>query len=87
MGASVKQIVGLMSAEFIKLVLIAFFIAVPLAWYVMDKWLEGFEYHVPVNILIFIYAGGAALFIALLTVSVESIRAASADPVKALRNE
>jgi putative ABC transport system permease protein len=87
MGASVNQIVGLMSVEFIKLVVIAFIIAVPLAWYGMTKWLEGFAYHVSVNLMIFVYAGGAALLIALLTVSVESIRAASSDPVKALRNE
>jgi len=87
MGASVNQIVSLMSLEFIKLVSVAFIIAVPLAWYAMDKWLEGFAYHIPVNVMVFVYAGAAALLIALLTVSIESIRAASANPVKALRNE
>jgi putative ABC transport system permease protein len=87
MGASVRQIVGLMSKEFVKLVLAALIISVPLAWYAMDQWLQGFAYRIPIDALIFVYAGGAALIIALLTVSFESIKAASSDPVKALRNE
>ena len=73
--------------EFAKLVLIAFVLSVPLAWYAMDTWLEGFAYHIPVDGLVFIYAGAAALFIALVTVSFESIKAASSNPVNALRNE
>jgi putative ABC transport system permease protein len=87
MGASVNQIVGLMSTEFIKLIFIAFVIAVPLAWYAMDKWLEGFAYKVSINMMVFVYAGGIALLIALLTVSFESIKAATVNPVKSLRNE
>jgi putative ABC transport system permease protein len=87
MGASINQIVGLMSKEFIKLVMVAFVIAVPVAWYMMNKWLEGFAYKIPVNISVFVYAGLAALLIALLTVSFESIKAASTNPVKSLRNE
>jgi len=87
MGARVDQIVRLMSTEFIKLVIIAFVIAVPIAWYAMNKWLEGFAYKIPITISVFIYAGLAALLIALLTVSFESVKAASADPVKSLRNE
>jgi putative ABC transport system permease protein len=87
MGASVSQIVGLMSKEFIKLVTVAFVISVPLAWYMMDCWLEGFAYHISVNILVFVYAGAVALAIALLTVSFESIKAATTNPVRSLRNE
>ena len=87
MGASVNQIVGLMSTEFIRLVLIAFVIAVPLAWYFMDRWLQGFAYKTSISIKVFVYAGGVALLIALLTVSFESIRAASVNPVKSLRSE
>jgi putative ABC transport system permease protein len=87
LGASVNQIVRLMSKEFLKLVAIAFIIAVPPAWYLMDKWLEGFAYHIPVSAMVFIYAGVGALSIALLTISFESIKAASGNPVRALRNE
>ena len=87
MGASLGQIAGMMSKEFVKLVVIAFIIATPLAWYAMNQWLEGFAYKVPINILIFVYAGLAALLIALATVSFESLKAASANPVQSLRTE
>jgi putative ABC transport system permease protein len=87
LGADVRQIVALMSKEFVKLVLIAFVIAVPLAWYAMSRWLQGFEYKTSIDVLIFVYSGLAALGIALATVSFESIKAAIANPVKALRNE
>lgn len=87
MGASLSQIAGMMSQEFVKLVLIAFVMSVPLAWYGMTRWLEGFAYHTPLNIWIFVIAGGAALVIALATVSFESLKAASANPVQSLRNE
>ncbi len=87
MGASVNQIVGLMSTEFIKLVIIALIIAIPIAWYGMTQWLEGFAYKVPISIMVFVYAGAVALLIALLTVSFESIKAATVNPVKSLRNE
>lgn len=87
LGASVSQITGLMSGEFIKLVFIAAIIAVPFAWYVMDKWLTGFAYHISVDVFVFVFASSGALIIALITVSFESIRAASANPVKSLRNE
>ncbi len=87
MGASVTQIVGLMSREFVKLVVVAFVLAVPLAWYVMDKWLEGFAYRVSIQSTVFFLAGASALVIALLTISYESIRAAMGNPVESLRNE
>lgn len=87
MGASVSQIMTMMSKEFAKLVLIAFGIAIPLSWYAMDKWLEGFQYKAPLNIVPFLYAGLGALLIALLTISYESLKAANADPAKTLRNE
>jgi len=87
MGASINQIAGLISTEFIKLVLIAFVIAVPIAWYVMAKWLQGFAYKTSISITVFIYAGMAAMVIALLTVSFESIRAAMANPTKSLKSE
>ncbi len=87
MGATVQQIMSMMSAEFVKLVLIAFVISVPLAWYGINKWLEGFEYKTTPGVEVFVYSGLGALVIALLTVSFESIRAASGNPVNALRNE
>ncbi len=87
MGASVTQITALMSKEFVRLVAIAFVLAVPLAWYAMNQWLEGFAYRVPVQATVFLIAGASALVIALLTISFESIRAAMGNPVESLRNE
>lgn len=87
MGASVQQIVTMMSGEFVKLVILAFAIAIPLSWYCLNKWLEGFEYRTTADIAVFMLAGAAALLIAMVTVSFESVRAASGNPVKALRNE
>jgi putative ABC transport system permease protein len=87
MGASVGQIVGLMSSEFIRLVIIAMIISVPLAWYAMDNWLKTFASHIPVDALVFVYAGGAALIIAMITISFESMRAAAGNPLNALRSE
>ena len=87
MGASVKQIVSLMSSEFIKLVLVALALSVPLSWYLMDLWLQGFAYRVSIDVLIFVYAGSIALIIALITVSFESLKAASSNPLNALRSE
>ena len=87
MGASVTQIMGMMSREFIKLVLVAFVIATPVAWYAMTKWLQGFEYKTSLDVFIFTYAGLGAITIALLTVSYESLKAANANPADTLRNE
>ncbi|NER85389.1 MAG: FtsX-like permease family protein, partial [Leptolyngbya sp. SIO1D8] len=87
MGASVNQIMGLMSKEFLKLVLIAIGLAIPLTSYAMSQWLERFAYKTSIGPLVFLYGGLAAIVIALLTVSFQSFRAAIQDPVKALRNE
>lgn len=87
LGADVSQIVALMSREFVKLIIIAFAISVPLGFYVMTQWLKGFEYKTTIDPFIFVYAGIAAFLIAILTVSFESFKAASTNPVKALRTE
>lgn len=87
MGASVSQIVQMMSGEFVRLVVIAFLVAIPLSYYVITSWLENFAYKAPVTLSIFTIAGFSALTIAVLTVSFESIQAASKNPVNALRNE
>lgn len=87
LGASVASITGLLSADFVKLVIISIFIASPIAWLVMNKWLQGYDYHISIPFWIFIIAGSAALLIALVTVSFQSIKAASANPVTSLRSE
>ncbi|HXB44778.1 MAG TPA: FtsX-like permease family protein, partial [Puia sp.] len=87
MGASVANIVNLLSKDFLKLVIISFLIAAPLAWWFMDKWLRGFAYRINVSWWIFVAAGISALLIALLTVSFQAIKAAIANPVNSLRTE
>ena len=87
MGASVTQITSMMSKEFVRLVVIAFVVAVPLSWYGAQKWLEGFEYKTPLTVMPFVYAGLSALVIALLTISYESVKAANANPATTLRSE
>ena len=87
LGASVPGIVGLLSKDFLKLVLIAAFIASPLAWYFMREWLQDFAYRVNIGWWIFLVSGLLALTIALITVSFQSIRAALANPVKSLRTD
>ncbi|MCD9019271.1 ABC transporter permease [Parachryseolinea silvisoli] len=87
LGASVRQIVVMMSGEFVRLVLIAFVLAVPLSLYGINLWLEGFAYKVSPDVTLFALAGGVALLIAVLTISFESIRAASGNPVDALRDQ
>lgn len=87
MGASNQQIVRLMSGEFVKLVFVAFVIAVPLAWYGMNKWLQEFEYKASVDIYLFAFAGFVAIVVALLTISYESMKAANTDPARTLRSE
>ncbi len=87
MGASVSNIATMLSMDFIVLVLIALFIASPVAWYFMNQWLQGFAYRIPVSGWVFIFAGMTALLIAIITVSFQSIKAAIANPVKNLRAE
>ena len=87
LGASIASIVILLSRDFVKLVLIAFIIASPLAWYIMHSWLNDFAYRVNLSAWIFVAAGALALFIALATISFQAIKAALANPVKSLRSE
>ena len=86
-GATITQILSLLNKDFIKWVGLAFIIAVPISWYAMNKWLEGFAYKTTISWWIFVLAGITALIIALLTVSWQSFRAAIANPVDALRDE
>lgn len=87
MGASVRSIVLLLSKGFTRLVLIAFVIAIPLAYWAMRTWLSDFAYRIEISVWPFLLAGGVALLIAWLTVSYQSIKAALSNPVDALRDE
>jgi len=87
LGASVADIVLLLSTDFLKLVLLAILIASPLAWWAMDRWLQDFAYKISIEWWVFLVAGGLAIAIALLTVSFQSIRAALANPVRSLKSE
>lgn len=87
LGATVGNIVALLSKDFVKLVLIAIVIASPVAWYLMDKWLQDFAYKISIQWWMFVLAGVAAIIIALLTVSFQSVRAALMNPVKTLKSE
>ncbi len=87
MGADVLDIVGMISKDFVKLVLIAILFAFPIAWWAMHEWLQGFAYHVGVSWWIFALAGSIVVVITLITVSFQSIRASMANPVKSLRTE
>jgi putative ABC transport system permease protein len=87
LGASISNIVGLLSKDFLKLVLIAIIIASPLALYFMSRWLRDFAYRIQISWWVFFIAGVSALLIALVTVSFQAIRAALTNPVKNLRSE
>jgi len=87
LGDSVPGIVSRLALDFTKWVLIANLIAWPVAWLVMRKWLDNFAYKVNISPVLFILAGVAALLIAILTVSYQTVKAANANPIEALRYE
>lgn len=87
LGATVNNIVALLSREFLVLVMIAFVIAVPIAWYTADRWLGDFAFRVEIGILVFVLAGSLSVMIAFLTVGSQALRAAVADPAESLRYE
>ena len=87
LGATVTSLAGLLSVEFLKLILLSLLLAFPLAWLAMHKWLQNYAYRVDIHWWVFILAGVAAILIAIITVSFQAIRAAIANPVKNLRTE
>ena len=87
LGASVSSMVVMLSSGFTKLILVAVVIAVPVAWWAISSWLDSFAFRVQMNWMIFLGASLAALAIAWLTVSYESVKAALSNPVKSLRSE
>jgi putative ABC transport system permease protein len=87
MGASVPNVVTMLNIEFIKLVGIAILIASPIAWYLMHKWLGDFVYKTEISVWPFVMSALLAVFIAVLTVGFQSLKAATMNPVNSLRNE
>ena len=87
MGASVGSVVMLLSKDFTRLVIVSFVLATPLSWWMMDTWLNGFAYRIPLGVDSFLIAGLMALLIAGVTVSYQSIKAAVVNPVKSLKSE
>ena len=87
LGAGIRQIMGLLSIEYVKLVFIAILLASPIAWIFMNQWLQDFAYHIPIHWWIFGLAGSLVIMIALFTISLQVFKAAIANPVKSLRSE
>ena len=87
LGASVTNIVTMLSTDFVKLVMLAFVIATPIAWWFMNKWLQDFAFRIELSWWIFAVTGIVALLIALITLSFQAIRAAIANPVDSLKTE
>jgi len=87
LGASISSVTGLLAKDFVALVLVAFLISTPISWYFLDKWLQNFVYRTELSWWIFPLAGLVTLLIALLTVGIQTVRAALANPVMALRSE
>ena len=87
LGAGITNIIIMLSKDFLIMVAIALLIASPIAWYFANKWLQNFTYHITIGWWVFILAGTAAAFMALLTISFQVIKAAIANPVKSLRTE
>jgi len=87
LGATLQQLLMLISKEFLKLVLVAFIIAVPLTWWLMNNWLEKYEFRVSISIWLFGVVGIIILLLTLLVVSLNTFRAAMSNPVKSLRTE
>ncbi|HLA64576.1 MAG TPA: FtsX-like permease family protein, partial [Rhodothermales bacterium] len=87
LGASVASLVALLSKDLARLVIVGFVVAAPVAWWLMNRWLTGYAYHVDLGPWLFIAAGALALAVALVATSVHALRAATADPVRALRSE
>ena len=87
LGASVFGIVGLLSKDFLKLVVVALVVASPLAWYLMNSWLNNFTYRIDIPWWVFLLAGVLAILIAFITVSLQSVKSALANPIESLRSE
>jgi putative ABC transport system permease protein len=87
LGASVKDISFILSKNFLRLIVIAFLIAAPLGWFLMQRWLNDFAYRTPISFWVFAVAFFSALFVTCIAVGFQTIKAAIANPVKSLRSE
>jgi putative ABC transport system permease protein len=87
LGATVRQLLVLIAKEFLRLVLIAFLIAVPLTWWLMYNWLQKYAYHIDISIWLFGAVGIIILLLTMVVVSLNTLSAATANPVKSLRSE
>jgi putative ABC transport system permease protein len=87
LGATIPDIIQLLSIDYVKLVLLGFTVALPLAWYAMHQWLQDFAYRINLSAWVFVGAGLITLIVAIVTVSWQSIKAAMMNPVKSLRSE
>lgn len=87
LGASITSLASMLSAEFLKLVLLSTLLAFPIAWYAMHTWLQNYQYHVAIQWWVFAVAGAAAILIAVATISYQAIKAALMNPVKAIKAE
>jgi putative ABC transport system permease protein len=87
LGATVASIFQLLSVDFLRLVFIAFLLAIPISWYAMNSWLQSFTYRIDIPVGVFLWAGLGAVMIALVAMSWQSLKAALANPVESLKNE
>ena len=87
LGASIADIANLVSVDFIKLVVIALAISTPVAWYLMTAWLQGFAYRINIHWWVFLLSGGIAVTLSMITLSIQSVKAAMMNPVKSLKTE
>jgi ABC-type antimicrobial peptide transport system permease subunit len=86
-GATVQNVVTMLSADFIKLIIVSIVIAMPVSWFFMNKWLEGFAYRTDISPWLFVLIGVLVIIIAFATISFQAIKAALMNPVKSLRSE
>jgi putative ABC transport system permease protein len=86
-GASIQQLLAMLVSDFLRLVIIAFLISIPVTWLLMDRWLQGFAYRINISWLVFAIAGTIIIIIVFATISFQAIKAATANPVKSLRTE
>ncbi|WP_295792133.1 ABC transporter permease [Mucilaginibacter sp.] len=87
LGAGIGNIATMLSVDFVKLVIVSIIISSPIAWWAMSRWLQGFAYRIDISLMTFVFAGFAAIAIAVITVSYQAIKAALMNPVKSLRSE
>ena len=87
LGASTTRLVSILTADFIKLFFVALMVSIPISWFIMNRWLEGFAYRIAIDWKIFAFAGSITLLVAFVTMSLKTVKAARANPVESLRDE